>query len=130
MTWGCGGRPQVGPEIAEELLQAADQYLLAGLKRRCETSIASRLDCLNLLHCYDLSESYHAPHLAVKCALFALERAAELKEAHGERFYSNMWQGTTMLKTLQGHVEALLCGPPAPPPAPPPPPPEPAQLDA
>ena len=37
------GNVDITPDIAQELLQAADQYLLEGLKRLCENAIAQDL---------------------------------------------------------------------------------------
>ena len=40
---GCAGSVDVAPDVAEELLQAADQYMLEPLKRLCEAAIAADL---------------------------------------------------------------------------------------
>ncbi len=40
MTYIYTGNVEVSPEIAPQLLQASDQYLLEGLKRLCEMRIA------------------------------------------------------------------------------------------
>lgn len=42
------GDVNVTPDIAEELLKAADQYMLEGLKRLCETSISGGLSVDNM----------------------------------------------------------------------------------
>lgn len=42
------GDVNVTPDIAEELLKAADQYMLEGLKRLCETSISGGLSVDNI----------------------------------------------------------------------------------
>eukprot|EP00983_Pelagomonas_calceolata_P041936 1138272-Pelagomonas_calceolata.AAC.6 len=44
MTYIYTGNVDVAPEIAPQLLQASDQYLLEGLKRLCEMRIA-QIDC-------------------------------------------------------------------------------------
>ena len=55
---------EIKPEMAEELLQAADQYMLDDLKHLCETSICSRLTVESLPSTYDLAENYNAPEVS------------------------------------------------------------------
>ncbi len=64
---------EVTSDIAEELLRAADQYMLDGLKHLCEESISQGLTMENLTETYDLAENFNAPQLGRRCALFALE---------------------------------------------------------
>lgn len=59
--------------MAEDLLQAADQYMLEGLKRLCEASICSSLSVESLANTYALAENFNAPQLARRCVLYALE---------------------------------------------------------
>ncbi len=40
---GIAGSVDVPPDLMEELLQAADQYMLGSLKRLCEIAIADTL---------------------------------------------------------------------------------------
>ena len=65
-------------DLAEELLQAADQYMLEPLKRLCEAAIAADLAGDTLALVYDLSENFNAPQLGRHCMLFALEHYEEL----------------------------------------------------
>ncbi len=65
-------------DIAEELLQAADQYMLEGLKRLCEAAISSALTTENLAAVHELSENFNAPQLARRCVLFSLEQFEEM----------------------------------------------------
>jgi len=95
------GSVQVTSEIAQDVLRAADQYLLEGLKRLCEYTIAKviwksilsfmfkpliiynltiyilavlqdvNLD--NVSDMYDLSEAFHAVSLRHTCILYILE---------------------------------------------------------
>lgn len=69
---------EVAPDLAEELLQAADQYMLEPLKRLCEAAIAADLAGDTLALVYDLSENFNAPQLGRHCMLFALEHYEEL----------------------------------------------------
>ena len=66
------------PDVAEELLQAADQYMLEPLKRLCEAAIAADLSTDNLADVYNLSENFNAPQLGRHCMLYALEHYEEL----------------------------------------------------
>ena len=74
----------------------------------CENTIAEKLSVENLATVYELSEAYHAPQLANMCVLFALQHHAELVGAHGEVAYTAMWQRTSMLGQLRGHMEHIL----------------------
>jgi HEAT repeat protein len=76
------GKVEVTPDIAQELLRAADQYLLEGLKRLCETAIAEGLTIDNLMPVYDLAETYHAQALGHACVLYALKHYAEFVAQH------------------------------------------------
>ena len=100
------GDVTVTADIAQELLQSADQYLLEGLKRICETAIAEKLTVENLVNVYELSEAYHAPQLGNMCVLFALEKHTDVIAAHGQEAFTHMWQRTTMLQQLRSYMEA------------------------
>eukprot|EP00193_Tetraselmis_chui_P019389 CAMPEP_0177791712 /NCGR_PEP_ID=MMETSP0491_2-20121128/24096_1 /TAXON_ID=63592 /ORGANISM="Tetraselmis chuii, Strain PLY429" /LENGTH=698 /DNA_ID=CAMNT_0019313995 /DNA_START=331 /DNA_END=2423 /DNA_ORIENTATION=+ len=72
------GNVDVTPDIAEDLLRVADQYLLDGLKRLCENAISQGLAVDNLSDIYALSESFHAPQLAKHAVMYALEHYIEV----------------------------------------------------
>ncbi|CAM6085940.1 unnamed protein product [Calypogeia fissa] len=67
------GTVEVTADVAQDLLRAADQYLLEGLKRLCEYAIAKDLTLENVSNVYDLAEAYHAVSLRHTCVLFILE---------------------------------------------------------
>lgn len=67
------GTVEVTSDMAQDLLRAADQYLLEGLKRLCEYAIAQDLTTENLANVYELAEAYHAQSLRHTCVLFVLE---------------------------------------------------------
>ena len=69
----CADSTEVTGDIAEELLRAADQYMLDNLKHLCEEFISQGLSMDNLTETYDLAENFNAPQLGRRCALFALE---------------------------------------------------------
>lgn len=75
------GNVDVPPELAQELLEAADQYMLDTLKRLCEAAIAAQLAPDNVAEAFDLAENFNAPELAKRCALFCLERHADMVAA-------------------------------------------------
>lgn len=74
------GTVEVRPELAQELLEAADQYMLDGLKRLCEATIAGQLSAENVTAAFDLGEDLNAPELAKRCALYCLENYEEMAE--------------------------------------------------
>lgn len=72
------GNVEVSSDIAQDLLRAADQYLLEGLKRLCEHAIAQDLTVENVANVYDLAEAYHALSLRHTCVLFILEQHKQM----------------------------------------------------
>ncbi|CAL9041913.1 unnamed protein product [Musa banksii] len=68
------GSVEVTTNIAQDLLRAADQYLLEGLKRLCEYAIAQDVNIDNISSMYELSEAFHAMSLRHTCVLFILEQ--------------------------------------------------------
>uniref|UniRef100_A0A6M2EDN0 BTB domain-containing protein n=1 Tax=Populus davidiana TaxID=266767 RepID=A0A6M2EDN0_9ROSI len=66
--------------IAQDLLRAADQYLLEGLKRLCEYTIAQDITLENISSMYELSEAFHAISLRHRCILFILEQFDKLSD--------------------------------------------------
>mmetsp|Transcript_40949 Transcript_40949/g.49695 ORF Transcript_40949/g.49695 Transcript_40949/m.49695 type:complete len:793 (-) Transcript_40949:484-2862(-) len=75
------GSVEVSPEIAPELLKAADQYLLEGLKHLCENVIGPGLTVTNLMSVYELAEDFHAGSLMNACCHFALKNYDKMMEA-------------------------------------------------
>ncbi|XP_054818516.1 ARM REPEAT PROTEIN INTERACTING WITH ABF2-like isoform X2 [Prosopis cineraria] len=57
------GTVDVNLDIAQDLLGAADQYLLDGLKRHCECAIAQDVSVENVSLMYELSEAFNAMSL-------------------------------------------------------------------
>ena len=105
------GNAEVTSELAQDLLRAADQYLLEGLKRLSEHAIAQVLPLLpimsiqstlkkcycnwfnyvcfqdltveNVANVYDLAEAYHALSLRHTCVLFILEQHKQMSSMIG-----------------------------------------------
>ncbi|KAK9137279.1 hypothetical protein Sjap_007873 [Stephania japonica] len=77
------GSVAVTLDIAQDLLRAADQYLLEGLKRLCEYAIAQDISLDNVSSMYELSEAFHAMSLRHTCILFVLEQYDKLNDRAG-----------------------------------------------
>ena len=74
-------------DMAEELLRAADQYMLDGLKQLCEQALERKLRVDSLFGIVDTSEKFNAQQLTRKCTLFALAHHAELIKVSPDSFY-------------------------------------------
>ncbi|XVF66689.1 hypothetical protein PTKIN_Ptkin10aG0057600 [Pterospermum kingtungense] len=77
------GSVDVRLDIAQDLLRAADQYLLEGLKQLCEYTIAQDISLENVSSMYELSEAFHAISLRHTCILFILEHFDKLSTRPG-----------------------------------------------
>ncbi|KAK8684814.1 hypothetical protein V6N13_040830 [Hibiscus sabdariffa] len=77
------GSVDVTLDVAQDLLRAADQYLLEGLKRLCEYTIAQDILLENVSNMYELSEAFHAMSLRHTCILFILEHFDKLSARPG-----------------------------------------------
>ncbi|KAH9605604.1 hypothetical protein KSS87_018739 [Heliosperma pusillum] len=77
------GSVDITSDIAQDLLRAADQYLLEGLKRLCEYTIAQDISLENVSAMYELSEAFHAVSLRQACILFILEHYDKLSVMPG-----------------------------------------------
>ncbi|KAL6214708.1 hypothetical protein ACLB2K_014140 [Fragaria x ananassa] len=74
------GSVDVDLEISHDLLKAADQYLLEGLKHQCEHAIAQDICVENVSLMFELSEAYNAMSLMQACILFVLEQFDKLSK--------------------------------------------------
>ncbi|KAK4376279.1 hypothetical protein RND71_006956 [Anisodus tanguticus] len=72
------GSVDVNMDVAQDLLRAADQYLLEGLKRLCEYAIAQDISVENVSLMFELSEAFNALSLRNACILFILEKFDQL----------------------------------------------------
>ncbi|XP_042048528.1 ARM REPEAT PROTEIN INTERACTING WITH ABF2-like [Salvia splendens] len=72
------GSVDVNLEIAQELLRAADQYLLEGLKRLCEYAIAQDISVENVSLMFELSDAFNAFSLRHACILYILDNHDKL----------------------------------------------------
>ncbi|KAL3626093.1 hypothetical protein CASFOL_029642 [Castilleja foliolosa] len=72
------GSVDVNLDIAQDLLRAADQYLLEGLKRLCEYAIAQDISVENVSLMFELSEAFNALSLRNACILFILDNFDKL----------------------------------------------------
>ncbi|KAI5426685.1 hypothetical protein KIW84_032206, partial [Lathyrus oleraceus] len=72
------GTVDVDLDVAPDLLKAADQYLLDGLKRICESVISEDISVENVSLMYMMSDTYNATSLKYSCILFILEQFDKL----------------------------------------------------
>uniref|UniRef100_A0A7S0R8N4 BTB domain-containing protein n=1 Tax=Pyramimonas obovata TaxID=1411642 RepID=A0A7S0R8N4_9CHLO len=86
------GTVEVTSDIAQDLLRAADQYLLEILKPLCENAIAQDLTVENVAHFFSLAETFHAPQLMNMCIQFALEHYEKIVEARDVSYYTALMQ--------------------------------------
>ena len=115
MTCIYTGTVDVTPDIAQELLRAADQYLLTGLKRLCEAAIGAGINSENLLSVFELAETYHADGLAHACCIYALRNRGEYVKEHGFAGYTDAIK--RLMPTCRAYFKgALEPKPEAPPP--------------
>ncbi|XP_019456522.1 PREDICTED: ARM REPEAT PROTEIN INTERACTING WITH ABF2-like [Lupinus angustifolius] len=73
------GTVDVNLDIAHDLLKAADQYLLEGLKRICEYAISQDISVDNVFEMYNMSQPFNATSLRHACILFMLEHYEKLR---------------------------------------------------
>ncbi|KAL4437552.1 hypothetical protein ABPG77_003533 [Micractinium sp. CCAP 211/92] len=85
MMYCCytGGKVEVPPELAQELLEVADQYMLEPLKHLCESTITDQLAPDNVSAAFDLAENFNGPELSKQCALFCLREHGEMVKGGG-----------------------------------------------
>ncbi|KAL5701840.1 hypothetical protein ACHQM5_027133 [Ranunculus cassubicifolius] len=93
-------------EIAQDLLRAADQYLLEGLKRSCEYTIAQDISLDNVSSMYELSEAFNAMSLRHTCILFILEQFDKLNDKPG---FSDLIQ--RMIPEIRNYFSSALTKP-------------------
>ncbi|KAG6497181.1 hypothetical protein ZIOFF_045070 [Zingiber officinale] len=78
MRYIYSGSVEINNLVAQDLLRAADQYLLKGLKRLCEYIIKQDVNIDNVSSMYELSETCNAISLRQTCILFILEQFEKL----------------------------------------------------
>ncbi|KAG8473921.1 hypothetical protein CXB51_033676 [Gossypium anomalum] len=86
------GSVTVEIDHAQELLRAADQYLLEGLKRLCEYAIAQDISVEDVVLMYELAEAFNATTLRETCLLFILEQF--------ERISTKPWCGRLIQRVI------------------------------
>ncbi|KAL1351496.1 hypothetical protein HN51_015417 [Arachis hypogaea] len=72
------GTADVSLDIAQDLLKAADQYLLEGLKRLCENTISQDITAENVALMYQMSDTFNATSLKHACIMFVLDQFDKL----------------------------------------------------
>ncbi|KAK4355523.1 hypothetical protein RND71_024494 [Anisodus tanguticus] len=97
------GSVDVNLDVAQDLLRAADQYLLEGLKRLCEYAIAQDISVESVSLMFELSEAFNALTLRNACILFILEKFDQLSVMP---WYSHLIQ-RVLPETLSYFVRTL-----------------------
>lgn len=80
----CEPGDEFGAETLTELLEVADQYLLADLRDEAALAIAQTLDVADVVAKHDLSEQYNATPLAHAAVAFIATRHEELQAHLGQ----------------------------------------------
>lgn len=94
------GSVEVTTDIAQELLEVADQYMVDNLKKLCEDAISEQLSAENVSAAFELAEAFDAPALATACALFCLDGLSDNSQFPNRRAFCRMMQKmTTRLNT-------------------------------
>lgn len=93
-------------ELAQELLEVADQYMLDRLKGLCESAITHELAPDNVSAAFDLAEAFNAPELAKQCALYVLREQRGLLEAKEPRLTPTGY--AALAQKMQGRLRAAF----------------------
>ena len=104
--WGLrAGSVDVHACIAEELLQAADQYMLEGLKRLCEAAISSALAVDTLAAMHETAENFNAPQARPRpgCAALCANSGVHCAGLHGS---SHCFICGDLRRMQRGHTSA------------------------
>lgn len=96
------GSVEVMPALAFDLLRAADQYLLDGLKRLCESTIAKDLSVESVLNSWEHAETYNASQLKQACIVYMLEHQQKLVAQHGQTAFQGL------IVRMRSQIEAYM----------------------
>lgn len=102
------GSVKVPTELAQELLEASDQYMLETLKRLCERAIGEQLSPDNVSAAYDLGEAYNAPELTRKCAVYVLDHHPEMLDMFAGEFPMVPGRQTSAYSALMDKMKRRL----------------------
>lgn len=100
------GSVEVTTDIAQELLEVADRYMVDKLKKLCEDAIAEQLSAENVSAAFDLAEAFDAQALATACALYCLDGDSENSKFSNRRSFCRMMQ--KMTARLNANMDALV----------------------
>mmetsp|Transcript_34800 Transcript_34800/g.58447 ORF Transcript_34800/g.58447 Transcript_34800/m.58447 type:complete len:729 (+) Transcript_34800:396-2582(+) len=84
------GTVEVAADIAQDLLRAADQYIIEGLKSLCEKAIAQDLTVENVSETFKLAEDFHAPQLMNLCVQYALEHYNLIAQVSNADYFTDL----------------------------------------
>ena len=100
------GSVEVTTDIAQELLEVADQYMVDNLKKICEDAIAEQLSADNVSAAFDLAEAFDAQALATACAVYCLDGDIDNDKFSNRRSYCRMMQ--KMTTRLNANLDAMM----------------------
>lgn len=106
MTCIYTGTVEVKPGLAQELLEAADRYMLENLKQLCQDAIAKQINSSNVSAVFDLAEAYDATILATLCTMYCLD-GNEVTCFGSRRSYCRALQKMTnkLIQNMEDHLE-------------------------
>ena len=102
------GSVKVPPELAQELLEAADQYMLDTLKKLCEKVISDELTPENVGAAFDLAEAYNATELSKRCALYMLDEYMDIYEYFSDQKQPSVHYAVLMKKMAPRLKKAVV----------------------
>ncbi|KAJ6931825.1 hypothetical protein NC652_015110 [Populus alba x Populus x berolinensis] len=100
------GSVEVNINIAQDLLRAADQYLLDGLKRLCECTIAQDIFCENVSLMHELSEGFNAMSLREHAFCSYWNNSTSYVPSHVSSFPTNK---AIFFERLMGRFDCETC---------------------
>jgi len=77
------GKATIDVQIAKNLINVCEEYLLTGLKDQCEMLLISEINLENVLELYEIGESSNSQILQEKCLNFIKINQEELDEKIG-----------------------------------------------
>lgn len=108
MTCIYTGTVEVKPGLAQDLLEAADRYMLDNLKQLCQDAIAKQITSSNVSAVFDLAEAYDATILATLCTMYCLD-GNEVTCFGNRRSYCRAMQKMTnkLIQNMEEHLEHI-----------------------
>ena len=100
------GQPVLNEELAINLLEFAERYLIDELKMSCENYLASILTVNNCLRIFETAGFYEATSLKKKVVLFLVSHLKEITE--GKDFENLPKETYVFLKRIQWNEKLIF----------------------